>query len=59
MEKVEERFLVYTALMVLCATMGTFLGLAVGLLSFIQVAAIIELVYWFAIRTLGGSARGW
>ncbi len=59
MQIVEERFLVYTALLVLCATLGTFLGLAAGLFTFVQIAAVIELIYWFAIRTVGASARGW
>ena len=59
METVEERFLIYTALMILCATIGTFLGLAAGFWSFVQIAAVIELIYWFAIRTMGGYARGW
>ena len=59
MEKVEERFLVYTALLVLCTTIGALLGPSAGILSFFQIAAIIELTYWFADRITRGSARPW
>ena len=45
MSKVDERFLVYTALAMVCSTAGVFLGLAAGVWSFIQIAAIIELAY--------------
>jgi len=50
MDRTDERFLVYTALLVVCCTMGTFLGFAAGAWTFLQVAVVIELMYW-----LGGS----
>ncbi len=53
MTAVEERFLIYVALLVVCATGGAFLGLLAGMCTFVQVAAIIELVYWFAFRVAG------
>jgi hypothetical protein len=55
MTALEERFLVYTALSVLCATSGAFLGPAAGVCSFLQILAVIELIYWFAFRTIGIS----
>ena len=51
MTRLEERMLVYTALVILCSTAGAFLGLAAGLYTFMQIAAVIEFVYWF------GSSR--
>lgn len=58
MAAVEERFLIYTALLVLCATSGAFLGPVAALCTFVQVAAIIELVYWFAFRVVGSYPTG-
>ena len=46
MDRTEERFLVYTALLIVCSTIGSFLGLGVGIWTFIQIAAVIELMYW-------------
>ncbi len=48
MNKWSERLLIYTALAVLCAMTATFAGSAAAAWSFIQVAAVIELIYWIA-----------
>jgi hypothetical protein len=49
MTTLEERILIYTALAVICAFAGAFVGLAAGALTFIQVAAIVEALYWFGL----------
>jgi hypothetical protein len=41
-----ERFVIYTALVLLCSIVSVFLGMAAGLWSFLQIAAVIELLYW-------------
>lgn len=56
MAALEDRFLIYTALLVVCATSGAFLGLTACICSFVQVAAVIELIYWFAFRVAGTAA---
>ena len=48
MNKLGERFLIYTALAVLCALTGAVVGSAAGLWSFVQVVAVIEFIYWIA-----------
>ncbi len=58
MDTLEERFLIYSALLILCSTASVFVGLAAGFWSFVQIAAVIELIYW--IGTPGGdSTRSW
>jgi len=43
-----ERFLIYTALSVLCVLTAAFAGSAAAFWSFVQVVAVIELIYWLA-----------
>ncbi len=50
MNRVDERFLVYTALVVLCSTLSVFLGPALGAWTFAQVALVIEILYWLGRR---------
>ncbi len=50
MKTLDERFIIYFALVILCCTTGIFLGLAAGLWSFIQIAAVIEFMYWLGIQ---------
>ena len=58
MDTPDERFLIYSALLVLCSTASVFVGLAAGAWSFVQIAAVIEIIYW--IGTPGGeSKRSW
>lgn len=52
MDTLDERFLIYTALLLLCAVAGVFLGLVVAAWTFVQMTAVIELVYW-----IGGPGR--
>ena len=49
MTKLEERVLIYTALAVVCAFAAVFIGLWMGVMVFIQVAVIIEALYWFGL----------
>ena len=49
MSKLEERVLIYTALAVVCAFAGGFAGLLAAALTFLQVAAVIEGLYWFGV----------
>ena len=46
MDRSDERILVYTALLIVCCTIGSFLGLVAGAWTFLQIAAVIELMYW-------------
>jgi hypothetical protein len=48
MNKMGERFLIYTALSVLCVLTAAFAGSAAAFWSFVQVVAVIELIYWLA-----------
>jgi hypothetical protein len=45
MKTMEERFLIYTALLLLCATSAVFVGAVAALWSFVQIVAVIELVF--------------
>ena len=49
MNTLDERFVIYTALALLCSTASVFLGLAAGIWSFIQIAAVIEFLYWIVL----------
>ncbi len=49
----EERVLIYTALAVVCAIAAVFVGLWTGSMAFIQVAAVIEALFWFGLPRLG------
>jgi hypothetical protein len=44
-----ERFVIYTALVLLCSIASVFLSMAAGLWSFLQIAAVIELLYWIGL----------
>lgn len=58
MNKWGERFLIYTALAVLCVMTAAFAGGAAGFWSFVQVAAVIELIYWMARPAEKTAAKG-
>ena len=58
MNKWGERFLIYTALAVLCVMTAAFAGSAAAFWSFLQVAAVIELIYWIARPATNGAAKG-
>ncbi len=49
----EERVLIYTALAVVAAIASVFVGLWIGVMAFIQVAAAIEALFWFGPPSLG------
>jgi len=55
MDTLDERLLIYSALLILCSTAGVFVGLAAGLWSFVQIVAVIEFMYW--IGTSGDASR--
>ena len=58
MDTLDERFLIYAALLILCSAASVFVGLAAGLWSFLQIVAVIEFMYW--IGTPGSeSKRSW
>ena len=52
MTNMEERVLIYTALAVVCSFAMVFIGLLAGALTFIQIAAVIEALYWFGLPKL-------
>lgn len=56
--KFRERFLVYGALAALCALTAVLVDEAAGLWSFMQVVAVIELIYWIASPGRKSSSRG-
>jgi hypothetical protein len=58
MNKWSERLLIYMALAVLCAMTATFAGGAAAFWSFVQVAAVIELIYWIARPEGHRTAKG-
>ncbi|MCZ6831816.1 MAG: hypothetical protein O7F73_19920 [Gammaproteobacteria bacterium] len=49
MSTLEERVLIYTALAVQCAFASVFVGLWIGAMAFIPVAAVIEALFWFGL----------
>ena len=53
MTNIEERILIYIALAVVCAFVGVFAGAALGGLTFLQIAAVIEALYWFGMPKPG------
>ena len=55
MKTLDERFMVYFGLLILCCMSSIFLGLAAALLSFIQIAAVIEFMYWLGVRVRTGN----
>ena len=52
MNKLEQRMLIYTALIILCGLAAILIGAAAGIFTFMQIAAVIEFIYW-----LGSSRR--
>lgn len=58
MGTLDERFFIYEALLILCSAASVFVGLAAGLWSFVQIAAVIEFLYWIGTRN-GNSPRSW
>jgi len=55
MKTLDDRFMIYFALLILCCTSSIFLGLAAGLFSFIQIAAVIEFMYWLGTQARTGN----
>ena len=53
MTTLEERILVYIALAVICAFVGAFAGALAGGLTFLQIAAVIEALFWFGMPKPG------
>lgn len=53
MTQLEERILVYIALGVICAWVGVFAGFTAAALSFLQIAVVIEALFWFGVPRLG------
>jgi hypothetical protein len=53
MSTMEERVLIYTALAVICAFAGVFVGLWPGAMTFVQIAAVVEALYWFGLPKPG------
>jgi hypothetical protein len=51
--------MIYTALAVLCGMTAAFAGAAAALWSFLQVVAVIELIYWLASPAHKDTARHW
>ena len=58
MNKPGERFLIYTALLILCALISALAGPAAGICSFLQVTATIEIIGWMGADSEEHSASG-
>ena len=50
MTELEERIVIYIGLAVVCAFIGVFAGLLAAGLTYLQIAAVIEAIYWFGYR---------
>ncbi|MBT4521962.1 MAG: hypothetical protein HOC23_18340 [Halieaceae bacterium] len=59
MSTLDERFLIYAALAILCSTVSVFLGLAAGVWSFLQICAVIELLFWIGAPEGDDSVTNW
>lgn len=59
MNKLGERFLIYGTLAALCALTAVVVDRAAGLWSFVQVVAVIELIYWIVSPARSSQRRGW
>ena len=59
MNRLGERFLIYTGLAVLCALTAAFAGTSAAIWSFVQVVAVVELIYWIASPAGKKPARDW
>jgi hypothetical protein len=46
MDNLDERFLVYTALLILCSFLSVLVSLPAGIWTFLQIATVIEIIYW-------------
>ena len=53
MTAIDERFTIYVAMAILCSAVGAFLGAAAALWSFVQIAGVVELVYWLGLPPSG------
>ncbi|MCX2981586.1 hypothetical protein EYC98_12005 [Halieaceae bacterium IMCC14734] len=49
MSALEERVLIYAAVAVICAFGGVFLGPWIVVMTFLQIVAVIEALYWFGL----------
>ncbi len=49
MKTLDERFMIYSALVILCCTSSVFFGVAAGFWSLVQMTAVIEFMYWIGI----------
>ena len=54
----EERFLIYTALLILCALISALAGPAAGIWSFFQVTATIEIIGWMGSKREAHATSG-
>lgn len=55
MTSTEERILIYIAVGLVCAFIGVFAGPAACALTFLQIAAAIEALFWFGTPRPGVS----
>jgi hypothetical protein len=55
MTDTDERILIYMALTVICAFLAVFAGAAAAGFSFVQIAAVIEALFWFGLPKPGVS----
>ena len=46
MSKLDDRYFILAAVLLLCIAASVFLGLPAGVWSFVQMAVVIELLFW-------------
>ena len=54
MTTLEERVLIYIALAVVCSFIMVSISALAGVLTFIQIAAVVEALYWFGLPKRSG-----
>ena len=57
MDHLEQRFMVYSALLILCGTLSIFVGPTAGMWSFLLVASVVEIIYWITFDSGEDSAH--
>ncbi len=59
MDELHGRPLIYATLLFFCGVIGALTEPAMGLWSFLQVATVIEIIYWIGLDGGEDSASGW
>ena len=58
MDVIDERFAVYTVVMLGCSLLAALAGMAVAVAAFVTVAGAIELTYWLGCMAFNPGRSG-